>query len=441
MTPPVPVPGVRLPGAAALPAVPAPERSTDDRSPAAGRTASPLGLRLVALLLVVGAVGWRRGEYFSGALDPVVVAKAAVSLVALALALLLAQAVPRRPLGTGSLWWLGILLGSSAFGALTAGNLPAGGVVAVRVAVLAATTFFLLRAAPAVQVLTGVAWACGVVAAVASLTGISSFLDEGRLAGGIPAIDPNDLALLAGVAVVLLVWRLVQDDVSAPAVVAALFFLGVVWVTGSRTGLLMLVLAVLVMAAHIRRPRVGLVVAGLVLGAAGVVAVTVTGAITGFAARGGDGASTLDSRFIAWRASLTWAQSNWQEVFGGGLSVKIIRVQGQFWTTQPLDSSWVSLLVQAGILGVVTAAAWVLWVLRGVRRAPRPHRVFFLGLLVFLLGRSVLESGLFDATPAFLLFLAVSLLAEGGTRQRLHAEAGRAAAPGSVHGRRASRAG
>ena len=42
-------------------------------------------VRRAALLVVVGAVGWRRGEYFSGSLDPVVVAKALVSLVAVVL--------------------------------------------------------------------------------------------------------------------------------------------------------------------------------------------------------------------------------------------------------------------------------------------------------------------------------------------------------------------
>jgi hypothetical protein len=110
-------------------------------------------VRLAALLVVVGAVGWRRGEYFSGSLDPVVVAKALVSLVALAAALLAAQSADRRRVGTGSLWLLGVLLGSSVFGALTAGNLVAGGVVAVRVALVAATVVLLLRAAPALHVL------------------------------------------------------------------------------------------------------------------------------------------------------------------------------------------------------------------------------------------------------------------------------------------------
>ncbi|MBY3554729.1 O-antigen ligase family protein [Modestobacter lapidis] len=377
---------------------------------------------LAAVLIVVGAVGWRRGEYFSGSLDPVVVGKAVVSLLALSLAFLRAQSVPGRRLGTGTLWWLGLLLGISVFGALTADLLVAGGVVAIRVAVLAATVVFLLRAAPAVQVITDLARACGAVAVVAAGTGLPT-ITSGRLAGGVPAIDPNELALLSGVVVLVLAWRAVLGEARWSAGVTGAVLLAVVWVTGSRTGLLMLLLGIAVMAVQIRRPRVGLVVGCLVLGAVGAVGAVATGAVAAFAGRDGTGASTLDSRFIAWRASLSWADSAWQEVFGGGLSVKIIRVYGQYWQTQPLDSSWVSLLVQTGVLGVLCALGWSLWAFRGALRAPHPHRVLFLGLLVFLLGRSTLESGLFDATPAFLLFLAVSLLAEGGSRQRLRDEA------------------
>lgn len=384
-----------------------------------GGTTTTGRVRLVALLVVLGAVTWRRGEYFSGSLDPVVLAKAAVSLLALGLALLLAQSGARRPLGTGTVWWVGLWLGSSVLGAVTAGNAVAGGVIAVRVGILAATIFLLLRAAAGAQVLMAIAWACGLTAAVAAVSGLPSFVAEGRLAGGVPAIDPNDLALLAGVAVVVLAWRLVLDALDAGGLLAVVFFLGVVYATGSRTGLAVLVLAIVVMAAYIRRPRVELVVSGLVLGVTAVVALASTGAVAGFAARGGDGSSTLNSRFIAWRASLTWADSAWQQFFGGGLSVKIIRVRGQYWDTQPLDSSWVSLLVQGGIVGLVAAALWLLWVVRGTRRAPRSHRILFLGLLIFVIGRSVLESGLFDATPALLILVAVSLLAEGGSRQRL----------------------
>ncbi|CCH86417.1 conserved membrane protein of unknown function [Modestobacter italicus] len=378
-------------------------------------------LQLVTLLMVLGAVDWRRGAYFAGSVDPVVLSKALVAGLGLLLAYGLASARRGHRLGTLSVWGLAVVLGSSLWGALTGGQLLGGGVMAVRVAVLGGTVFFLLRAAPSLEVLRRTAQACGAVAVVASLTGLPEMTD-GRLAGGLPAMDPNALALLAGIPLVVLAWRTVLGEASWGIAAGGLYFLAVLWLTGSRTALLMLLVGVAAMALHVRRPRVGLVVGGLVLAAFGTVGAVATGALSGFAERGGDGTSTLGSRFIAWRAALTWADSTWQTVFGGGLNVKIIRVTGQYWDTQPLDSSWASLLVQTGLLGLLVAAAWVCWVARGALRAPYPHRVLFVGLWVFLVGRSLLESGLFDASPAFLLFLAVSLLAEGASRQRLRDE-------------------
>jgi O-antigen ligase len=383
----------------------------------------------VALLLVASTVGWRRGEYFSGSIDPVVAGKGLLSLLALAGAFALAQSGPRQRLGTGSAWVLAVLLGGSVMGALTHGTLLAGSLVAVRVVLLAATVFFLLRATTVLSFFSALTWASGVIGLTAAVTGLPTLAATGRLAGGVPMLSPNELALLAGIVVSFVAWRTVVGEVGWPATAAALVALAVIWETGSRTGLLMLLLGVLVMGLHLRRARVGLVVSGLLLAGLGVLAVISTDAAAGFAERDGAGTSTLESRFIAWRAAPSWSASMWQHVFGGGLSVKIIPVQGQYWDTQPLDSSWVSALVQTGGLGLLVCAGWVLWTLRGARRAPRELRALFLGLLVYLVGRSVLESGLFDATPAFLAFFAVSLLCEGASRQRRAADVAAGAPP------------
>ncbi|UOX99764.1 O-antigen ligase family protein [Blastococcus sp. PRF04-17] len=376
---------------------------------------------VVALLLVACTVGWRRGQYFAGSLDPVVVAKGGLSGLALALAFFAAQSGYRRRLGTGSVWMLGIVLGSSVFGALVHGTLMASGLVAVRVAVLAGAVFFLLRNSTVQQFFSSLALACGSVGAVAAVTGVST-VSTGRLQGGLPPLSPNELAMLAGIVVVYVVWRTVLGELGWRLTGSGAVALGVVWATGSRTALLMLVAALMVMALHIRRARVGLVVGGLLLGGFGAVLAVTTGVLAGWLERDGTGVSTLESRFIAWDAATRWAESAWQLAFGGGLSVKIIEVEGQWWNEQPLDSSWVSLLVQTGLLGLLAAVVWVLWVLRGLVRAPRPYRALFLGLWVFLVGRSLVESGMFDATPAFLAFFALSLLVEGGTRARLHDE-------------------
>lgn len=381
-----------------------------------------LKIAVVSLLMIASTVVWRRGDIFSGGLDAVVVGKGALSVLALGLAFL---AVPPRDralrLGTASLWFLGTLLLAGLLGALAFGTLLPTAVIAVRMVILAGTLFFLLRARPAVEVLEGIVWACAVVVAVATVTGVST-LTSGRLEGGLPPLNPNEMAALGALVVLWIAWRTVCGEVRPLALLLAAFYLGVIWATGSRTALAMLVLAVAVMALHLRRPAVGLVAGGLLLVGFGSLIAVSTGALTSFAERDGAGASTLESRFIAWRAAGSWAESLWQGTFGGGLSVKLIPIEGQWWDEQLLDSTWVSALVQAGVLGLLIVAVWVLWVLRSVVLAPRRFRILFLGLVVFLVGRSFLESGLFDATPMFLFVLAVSLLAEGGSRARVAGE-------------------
>jgi O-antigen ligase len=393
-----------------------------------GLAHGPLGRLVVAFLLVASTVGWRRGQYFSGSLDPVVAAKGALSAMALALAFYVAQSAGRRRLGTGSMWVLAVVLGSSVFGALTYGTLLASALVAIRVGVLALTVYFMLCTATVYEMFSALAIASGTIGLVAAVSGLPT-LSSGRLSGGIPPLTPNELALLASIVVLFVAWRVVLGETGWLRTGAAVVALGIIWVTGSRTALLMLLLALAIMALHIRRARVGLVTGALVVAAVGAVFVITTGVLGSFLERDGTGTSTLDSRFIAWRAAGAWADNLWQLTFGGGLSVKIIQVQGQWWNEQPLDSSWVSALVQSGLLGLIVCVGWALWVLRGALRAPHPHRVLFLGVAVYVLGRSLLESGLFDATPAFLTFFAVSLLAEGGSRARLREELRSASVP------------
>ncbi|SOE01060.1 hypothetical protein [Blastococcus haudaquaticus] len=381
-----------------------------------------LKVAVVSLLMIASTVVWRRGDIFSGGLDAVVVGKGVLSVLALVLAFLAVPPRERAPrLGTGSLWFLGTMLVAGLLGALAFGTLLPTAVIAVRIVILAATVFLLLRSVPAIEVLGGIVWACAVVVAVATVTGVST-LTSGRLEGGLPPLNPNEMAALAAVVVLWCVWRIVAGEVRVLGLLLAAAYLGVIWATGSRTALAMLLLAVAVMALHLRRPAVGLVVGGLLLAGVGSLVAVGTGVVGDFAERDGAGASTLESRFIAWRAAGSWAETLWQSAFGGGLSVKLIPIEGQWWDEQLLDSTWVSALVQAGTLGLVTAVVWVLWIVRSVLRTPRRFRILFLGLVVFLVGRSLLESGLFDATPMFLVLFAVSLLAEGGSRARLRDE-------------------
>ncbi|MGY1805398.1 O-antigen ligase family protein [Blastococcus sp. SYSU D00922] len=394
-------------------------------------SATPARLLCVGLCLVGSTVVWRQGVYFSGSLDPVVVGKGLLSLIGLVLAIALAQPRPRRPLGTGTLWFVAVFLLASTFGALTGGTVAASGPIVLRVAVLTATVYFLLRAAPTADALRALVRACAIVALVAAATGIPTLAD-GRLGGGIPPLNPNELALLSGVVVLAMAWPSLLGRPTWLNSLAVVGFLGIIWLTGSRTSLIMVLLGLAVMVLRVRRPRVGLVVTMLCTAAVAVVVVATTGVVESFVERGGDGTSTLDSRLIAWRAAWSWTESVWQIAFGGGLSVKFIPVAGQWWNTQLLDSSWVSALVQAGWVGLIVALAWVLWIFLGLRRVPREEGMLFLGLTVFLVGRSLLESGLFDATPGFIVLALISMRVEGGTRLRMVAPGDR---PGVGPGR------
>jgi len=374
---------------------------------------------LLALLLVVaGSVAWRRGEVFAGGVDPVVAAKALVSLLALGLAALLdARRGTGRRVGTASLVALAVLLTASVLGAAEHGTLLPSAVVAVRVALLAVTVRLLVRALGAQEVLVATVWACGVVGGLAALTGLPS-IAEGRLFGGIPPLNPNEIALLAGIVLLGAAWPALLGQGRPAHAVVATAALGVLWLTGSRTSLAVALLAVLVAAVRLRRPQVGLVVGLGAAVTAGVLVLASTDLVVSFAERtDASGNSTLDSRFIAWSAALDWADSAWQWAMGAGLSVKLIPVAGQWWNEQLLDSSWVSVFVQAGLVGLLVAAGWVVACARGLRTLPPQLWPLAAGLLCFVVVRSLLESGLFDATPALVVFLTLALAGERGTRE------------------------
>jgi hypothetical protein len=192
---------------------------------------------------------------------------------------------------------------------------------------------------------------------------------------------------------------------------------GAVWLTGSRTTLATLVLACVAMAVQARRIAVPAFIAMVLAVPAAAFTVFATSAVTGLLLRGGDqNVTTLASRTIAWQSALTMDTTWWQHWFGGGLTLKHIPVSGQYWETQLLDSSWVSALVQAGLLGIGVAALWVLTTTGAALRSGRPWRPLWVGLLIFTVLRSLLESGMFDASTSFMVFAVVSLAVERSVR-------------------------
>jgi hypothetical protein len=116
---------------------------------------------------------------------------------------------------------------------------------------------------------------------------------------------------------------------------------------------------------------------------------------------------TLNSRTIAWQVVLQTPLESLQKWVGAGLSVKTVRVQGQYWNEQVLDSSWVSALAQTGLIGTAILAAVVVTVLVVNVRAGIGNALP-VAVLVFLLIRSFLETGLLDSSVTFLVFFALA---------------------------------
>jgi len=373
---------------------------------------------LISALLLGATVSWRHGTYFTGSVDRVVVLKGVMSVAALMLARTTAhRAGVRRRLGTRSVWILALFLGASFFGGWSTGALFASTVLLVRVAILAATVFLMLRAYPAEHVVRSLVVMMAWFAGIAAVTGLPGLAGGGRLQGGLPPLNANEIAFLCGATVIAVVWRDLHGQAARWDAFLIIVFFGVIWITGSRTGLTALVLALIVMLVQVRRLPVP-AFSALLVAVPIVVYLFGSGVVSGYLGRGGEGnVTTFSNRTIAWQAALHLHTGFWDQWFGNGLSMKKIPVTARWWDTQGLDSSWISALVQAGLVGVFILAAWSLINLLSASCSARPARLLWLSLLVFMLVRSVLESGLLDATPAFLLFFAVSVATEATSRR------------------------
>lgn len=383
--------------------------------PVGAPVASPLSrppgrALLVCLLLLISSVAWRKGMYFSGGLDVVVLGKAALGLVALALA----ATAPRRGtpwtrLSVGPLPLLAAYLCITTVGAaLHAAGFPTA-VLAGRVILISVTVVFLVRAFPVAQLLSALTAAMLLLAGFASLTGIGS-LAGGRLYGGLPPLNANEISLLISVPLLCVMWRCIHRVANWRDVALILPALGVIWLTGTRTGLVMLALAVVVMILMAPRISAPLFCCGVLAVPMLLAVLFLTPVLSSYATRG-DSASvlTLNSRTVAWNAAFHYSDTLPEQLLGVGLAVKQIPVSAMYRTDQILDSTWVSAWVQAGILGTAALALLVLLTVARAATSAPPTRSLAVAVLVLLLGRSILESGLFDASPSFITFLCVAL--------------------------------
>lgn len=374
----------------------------------------PSMLLLCCLLLVVSSVAWRKGTYYSGGADAVVVVKAALTCAAVVLAWLMPRSRESwaRFRATPMVWLAGYLL-ISVIGASLNGEATPSLILAIRLAILSVGLLLLVVSHPWQDVLSSLSGAMLLLTGFSIATGLGSLTETGRLYGGLPPLNANEICLLVSVPVVLLFWKVVNGAARRVEYVAIFPLMGVVWLTGSRTGLaaLIVVLALILLLA----PRVPtLVVVGLALAIPTIIYLTFfTPLVTDFASRGEDAASvaTLNSRTVAWQAAFDYPDNLAEKLVGSGLSLKQIPVTAMYRNEQILDSTWVSALLQVGYLGFGLLGLFVLSSVIRAAQLPRPKRSLVLGLLILVTMVSVLESGMFDTTPAFIVFFMMVLLA------------------------------
>lgn len=401
------------------------------------RQQSALPAFVVWTLLLASVIPWRQGVLYSGGVDPIVAGKAVLGVLALLLAATRHRS-ERRPVGAHSATIVLAILAIGLVGAVGAGSFFTDVVLTIRLLLVLVTIVFVVATWPADRVLASLMAAVSAIAVIAAASGVPAALAGDRLGGVAPPLNPNEIALLAGLPLLYLLHRLASGARPRAAILVGAIVLGVIVVaTGSRTALLALVIALLVILTT--RRSIGRTAAVLLLLAAPVLyaVFAFTDVLAQVASRGESIAQigTLNSRTIAWNAVLSTPLDEWSRWWGSGLATTQVRVSGQYWDYQVLDSSWISALAQFGILGVVLLAVWV--ATTTVSAAHSSVRAgAALPLVVFILVRSTLESGLVDSSTTFVVFFTLAVLVEPATRRIRRPDAGPlslASASGRLH--------
>lgn len=389
----------------------------------------PTGLCAFAalLLLVVSVISWRRANVFAGQLDWVVLGKLALTTAAVLAVLWARRNVSRsggsiNTVAVAPLLLVALYCGSSAAGAFLFGTVVSTVELSVRVLVVG---FVILTVVELVGPMIAISMLARVLAAVAiwvAVTGtLSSELFPGRLVGNFPPfaggvestadVYPNEIAFLAAVPLVYFVWRTVNVDTSFARLLTMMALGVIVFLTGSRTTEALAaasVLALIICGTRHGRFRLSMIT-GTVIGF--LFAITFTDAIQHFGSRGGTSQNieSFGDRMIAWNTVLGMTRPAMQTLFGLGIANKFIPIEGHYWHKQVLDSSWFSAFVQAGVIGVVIAVAFVIYAATQALRNARPAKDLWLALGVLVGVRSIFESGLLDTSTSFIVFMMVSM--------------------------------
>lgn len=369
-------------------------------------------LTVIWLLLIVAAIPWRQGEYFEGGLDAVVIAKAALQMFAFILAVLAYQGRKQlHQLGGYALILFALFIAISLIGALSSGDFQSSAILAIRLTILAATIVILARSYAPLTLISSLMIASAMVGVASAATGLPEFLSGERLGSKLPPLSPNAVSMLVGIPALGALHELVHGRRRMAMSVLLLLFCAIMLATGSRSALAAFCVAAVFVMLYLRKIPFSLASAVLLLVPI-IFAVLAFSPILerAFARSSAQGSNlTLNSRTIAWNVVFQIPYDSWQKWLGEGLAVKTVPVVGQYWDKQVLDSSWISALAQAGLLGtafLLLLAFVTCW--HSLRRGPLSS--IATPLLAFVLIRSVLENGLTEPSPAFMVFFLLALL-------------------------------
>ncbi len=239
----------------------------------------------------------------------------------------------------------------------------------------------------------------------------------GRLSGVIWPIWSTQVAHfsaeVAGLTVVLWLCRLMTGR---RALMLAVPTMAILVLTHTRTALLAMVVGLLVAGISLfsarRRVRRTIAIALIIVVVAGIPAAPY---LTHWLARGENSQELTDltGRTKAWSAALATQRPTTNLIFGSGLSNDaVIGSPNAAENGLPIDSSWISIYQDQGIVGeVLVSAIFVLLLVLAFTRARGPTRALALYLIVYCLIASVSESGLGSASQYLLdLCVAASLL-------------------------------
>jgi acyl-CoA synthetase (AMP-forming)/AMP-acid ligase II len=367
-------------------------------------------------LLLISVMPWRWEKYFSGQLDWVVLAKAGLLIAAVCVVLWAKHNVASRGRSinnvvASALLMVALYLGVSVMGAFLFGSLKSSVQLSVRVLVVG---FVVLVSIELVEPMIAISMVSGVLAAVAMWLGASGGMDSdvypARLIGHYPPTTPNEIAFLAAVPIIYFVWRTVNVDTSFLRLVAVIPLGVIIMLSQSRTtGAIVaaVILSLIIRGTRHGRLRLTMITLAVIYL---LFSLTFTDAIQHFGTRGGTSSiESAGSRMIAWHAVLNTDRSPMQTMFGQGIAGKVIPVTGQFWSSQLMDSSWFSAFLQAGLIGFALLIVILIYAGTQAFRNARPAKDLWVALLVFVVIRSVFESGLLDASMSFLVFMVISM--------------------------------